>query len=218
MPVAAPRLLLGLTVGLLPACASPDVPACTFGGGVTALIDDYGPPIPGGLERVGAATVTATAPLTLRFDDGAVHRVAFELPGGEGQVFTPDERVWAELAESGPFWVNHQIELYDLDATGAAGALRLAVWRGEDVLGPVRGWDLTYEDSDCQPTRDICGPKVSRSLRVAAPGGGEALLAPGASIDLDDYTVSNGDSTRYVATIECTDTPPTWSGGGLVRR
>ncbi|MBE7450560.1 MAG: hypothetical protein HS111_17170 [Kofleriaceae bacterium] len=186
---------------------------------MTALIDSYGPPIPGGLERVGAATVTATSPLTLRFDDGAVHRVAFELPGGEGQVFTPDERVWAELAESGPFWVNHQIELYDLDASGGAGPLRLAVWWGEDLLGQVQGWDLTYEDSDCQATtRDTCGLAVSRSLRVAAPGGGMALLAPGASIDLDDYTVSNGNSMRYVATIECTDTPPTWSGGGLVRR
>ena len=206
----------------IPACTSsdggPDVPACTFGGGVTASIDDTQPPIPGGLQVAGAATVIELDPLTLRFDDGAVQRVRYDVPGDEAQVFVADERVWAELAARGPFWVNYQIELYALDGA-APGALRLAAWWGEAPLGPIADWDLRYEDGDCAASVDSgCGAAVSWSLRAVAPGGGEAVVLPGTWADLGGYRVANGRSLRYVEAPQCTDTPLTWSGGSLVRR
>ena len=225
MTPARPHLLTGLAAlaAALPACTlsdgDPDVPACSFGGGVTATIDDTQPPIPGGLQVAGPATVLEGEPLTLRFDDGAGHRVRYEVPGDEAQVFAADERVWAELSADGPFWVNYQIEVYALEG-GGPGALRLAAWWGEAPLGPVGAWGLSYEDADCAASIDSgCGPAVAWSLRAVAPaGGGEAVLLPGTWLDLAGYRVANGRSLRYVEAPQCTDTPLTWAGGSVVLR
>lgn len=191
--------------------------ACAFGAPVNAMLDLGTPgPVPGGVDLAAAATVLDGPGLRLQLDGGPTVNVSFDVPGDDALVFQPGQRVWAELVASGPFWVNYQIELYALDAQGAAGELRLAVWWGERRLQPVRGWSLEIEDSQCDAT-DGCGVAVGSNLRVTAPAGGQAVLAPGETTALEGYRVANGRSWRYVSTISCTDTPPTWSGVSIVR-
>ena len=191
--------------------------ACAFGASVTAMLELGTPgPVPGGVDIAAAATVLDGPGLRLRGDDGRTVNVAFDVPGAAALAFQPGERVWAELAASGPFWVNYQIEIYALDAAGGAGELRLAVWWGERRLQAVRDWTLEIEDGGCDAT-DTCGAAVGSNLRVTAPAGGQAVLAPGETTALEGYRVANGRSWRYLSTIACTDTPPTWSGVSVVR-